>query len=195
MVEFTGQKLKVWNELRKRFKGVSTNIFEWNSLKSLKFLNSVLDFYKINVSDFLLGVEKENPSNYIIWSSRILSLSNSNPVMLESGKIALKKFSFEESKFFILHELRHILQYRKGYMTDNNIESYWNVQGEQHMITHETRKFLMETSIISYNELPWELDANMFALMSSFVNKQIIRNSRGLGGIYDICHNKYPTQV
>jgi hypothetical protein len=66
--------------------------------------------------------------------------------------------SEDDFRFSLLHEMRHVEQYRTGRMTFGEVGTIWD-GGEEYP---KVLTFFLTDEL--YCQLPWELDANTFAL-------------------------------
>lgn len=170
--------------LEAKFLGVHDSLFKRNRIGSLKFLLKMIDKYKIDCSDYYLGCVDN--CNAFIPGRNVLSL--------RTDQIAGQVTTQEDSKFIIAHELRHIMQCQKGKLKieDNNILwlnkgkfRKWNALDVKHLLRFDPRQ---------YDCLPWETDADMFALtygdvdVTKLVNKCVVRH-------YTYCKERFPDQV
>lgn len=165
---------KIFRELKKKFDLVHSNITENNTPESLRFLLDVIDTYKIDVSNIRLYSDEYN---FLAYSHNLLS-------------IRTKEFSASDARFAILHELRHLIQYQSGWLKRDalGIMMFWSFDKEKFEFNSDEKYSL---SAQEYNYLPWEMDANKFALTSPMLGK-LDPFSEITSGIAAIVRDKYP---
>ncbi len=140
------------NELIKRFRFVHVeNVRENFSKNFADFLIKAIDHYHIDVKEFILKSDAYVP-NAVGFEHYDLNFQ---------GDVQEKNWNEADTQFVILHELRHIMQYLKGWLQCTGDALFY--KGQRCIPAHMT---------MDYNTTPCEYDANRFTMASPLWTKQ-----------------------
>jgi len=164
------------SDLKTLFKSVEDSYFVNNSREIDSVLYDAIIEYKVDVSEIILRslADYEDFSAYNITQKELV--------------LYTKNFTVEDAVFILLHELKHIVQNASGKFGTSN-DTYPAMVWEGKKFPLAVNAYLFENDPILYNSLPWELDANRFALNSKFFLTPKNFEECFFGGSIDLIHN------
>lgn len=128
------------------------------------------DVLVMTLGTYVKSSGDENPSPMYMPQDKILVL----PMIHECLAIGGDKESFSGFAFAVLHEFRHVHQHKKGFLgvqcEDGIAVETW--KGQPVCSAIEMNRMYAETGTAKdgadeYNSLPWEIDANAFAMANT----------------------------